>query len=108
MIKKTQKDRKYTSAIFLTDHAVFVTSATIKAEVSTENIVGDYNLIEENAIASEWSSGVQSSSLIKDITTNYDLVEMYVDDGDSDSKVYNFDLTKYCNFTRIGLIQNNA
>ncbi|UKI23009.1 MAG: hypothetical protein L6V88_12740 [Anaerotruncus sp.] len=33
---------------------------------------------------------------------------MYVDDGDSDSKVYNFDLTKYCNFTRIGLIQNNG
>ena len=106
--KDTKRSEIYIKPYFPTDHAVFVTSATIKAEVSTENIVGDYNLIEENAIASEWSSGVQSSSLIKDITTNYDLVEMYVDDGDSDSKVYNFDLTKYCNFTRIGLIQNNG
>lgn len=52
--KDTKRSEIYIKPYFPTDHAVFVTSATIKAEVSTENIVGDYNLIEENAIASEW------------------------------------------------------
>lgn len=77
-----------------------------KADVSVENIRGDYNLIAENALKQDWSGTVQSVRLNAEDSTNYDLVEMYVDENSSNAKTYNIDMTNYCNYTRIGLIPN--
>lgn len=104
--KSTKRAEIYIKPYFPTDHAIFVTSATIKAAVSKENIVGDYNLVEENGITQDWAGTIQSKRLNQESATNYDLVEMYFEENDTDSKTYNIDLTNYCNYTRIGLINN--
>lgn len=104
--KVTKRSDIYIKPYFPTDHAIFVTSANIKADVSVENIRGDYNLIAENALKQDWSGTVQSVRLNAEDSTNYDLVEMYVDENSSNAKTYNIDMTNYCNYTRIGLIPN--
>ncbi len=105
--KKVSRSDVYIKPYFPTDHAIFVTSAIIKADVSNENVLGDYNLIEENAINEEnWQSGIQTRRLNTENSTNYDLVEMYFEDNDADSKTYNIDMTNYCNYANIGLIEN--
>ncbi len=99
---KTIRSEIYVMPYFPTDHAIFVTSATIKGDVSIQNIDG-YNIIEEKGIYENWSGYSQPQRLNQETSTSYDIVEVYREDDDSVSKTYKFDIT---NYSRIGLINN--
>ena len=104
--KTTKRSEIYIKPYFPTDHAIFVTDAKIKATIYDGKIAGGYNLVEVDQITEEWLPGAQKNRL-SEFAANYDLVEIYSDGENSeDPIIYNFDFTNYCNYTRIGLIEN--
>lgn len=111
--KRTKKAAEiYIKPYFPTDHAVFVTNATITATI--DELVTNYNTISVNRITQNWNESLSSSTKLScEMSSEYDLqvIQPTYDENDEAAEPImptecEFDFTNFCNYSSLGLYNN--